>query len=93
LLISGQLGVARASLLRLYWINWRRYATEVDYGLSLQQDDLLKLMQLLLTVAFVVQEYGDALKIVKVEADPCPNLVEQYKVCGTRHMSHRCMQA
>ncbi len=27
-----------------------------------------------------MQDYGDALKIVKVEADPCPNLVEKYKV-------------
>lgn len=26
------------------------------------------------------QEFEGALKIVKVEADPCPNLVEKYKV-------------
>jgi len=26
------------------------------------------------------QDFGDALKVVKVEADPCPNLVEKYKV-------------
>jgi hypothetical protein len=28
-----------------------------------------------------LQEFGDSLKIVKIEADPCPNLMEQYKVC------------
>ncbi|KAK9822703.1 hypothetical protein WJX81_004394 [Elliptochloris bilobata] len=28
------------------------------------------------------KDYADALKIVKVEADPCPNLVEKYKVYG-----------
>lgn len=27
-----------------------------------------------------LQEFDGALKIVKVEADPCPNLVEKYKV-------------
>ena len=27
-----------------------------------------------------VQEFGDKLKVVKVEADPNPNLVERYKV-------------
>ena len=27
-----------------------------------------------------VQEFAGALKIVKVEADPCPSLVEKYKV-------------
>ena len=26
------------------------------------------------------QDFGDALKVVKIEADPCPNLVEKYKV-------------
>ncbi|BDA44164.1 Thioredoxin X, chloroplastic [Coccomyxa sp. Obi] len=30
----------------------------------------------------IEQEYGDSLKIVKVEADPCPNLMEKYKVYG-----------
>ena len=29
---------------------------------------------------FYAQEFEGALKIVKVEADPCPNLVEKYKV-------------
>ncbi|KAK9915839.1 hypothetical protein WJX75_004919 [Coccomyxa subellipsoidea] len=28
------------------------------------------------------KEFGDSLKIVKIEADPCPNLMEQYKVYG-----------
>lgn len=28
-----------------------------------------------------LQEFGDSLKIVKIEADPCPYLMEQYKVC------------
>ena len=27
-----------------------------------------------------MQEFAGDLKIVKVEADPCPNLVEKYKV-------------
>ena len=29
---------------------------------------------------WVMQDYGDVLKCVKVEADPCPRLMEQYKV-------------
>ena len=46
------------------------------------------------------QEYADALKIVKVEADPCPNLVEKYKVLpvlllagGQHFVSGHCASA
>ncbi|EIE25920.1 thioredoxin-like protein, partial [Coccomyxa subellipsoidea C-169] len=36
-----------------------------------------KLIAPLLTT--LEKEYGSAMKIVKIEADPCPNLMEQYK--------------
>eukprot|EP00850_Spirogloea_muscicola_P025363 SM002847S10644 [mRNA] locus=s2847:1149:1397:- [translate_table: standard] len=33
-------------------------------------------------VGNLTQEYGDRLKVVKVETDPNPKLVEKYKVYG-----------
>ncbi len=36
-----------------------------------------------LTAEEYVQEFEGGLKIVKVEADPCPNLVEKYKVISS----------
>ena len=32
------------------------------------------------SVEWIEQEYGDHLKVVKVEADPNPKLMEKYKV-------------
>ncbi len=37
----------------------------------------------MLTADEHAQEFEGGLKIVKVEADPCPNLVEKYKVIST----------
>ena len=37
-----------------------------------------------------LQELGDSLKIVKIEADPCPNLMETYKVGHQLHLYHEC---
>lgn len=46
---------------------------------SLRQTACKLLLVYLRMASALLQEYGSAMKIVKIEADPCPNLMEQYK--------------
>ena len=46
------------------------------------------------SVKAIAQEYSDVLKVVKVEADPNPDLMEKYKVPGAPLVSpYSCVGA